>query len=77
MTGYSTEKLNICNKGNLALGKVPTLADGIPLDSTNGINLVTYGVWSMDSCYSLEKQGSNKPYINIGLITLSGCEKLN
>ena len=61
-----TEKLNICNKGNLALGKVPTLADGIPLDSTNGIKLVTDGVWSMDSCYNLEKRDSNKPYINIG-----------
>ena len=60
------EELNICNKENLALGKFPTLADEIPLDSTNDINRVTDGVWSMDSCYNLEKQDSYKPYINIG-----------
>ena len=60
-----TEKLNTCNSGNVALGKVPILGDVNSLDNTDSINRVTDGVWSMDSCYILAKQDLNKSCINI------------
>ena len=60
------EKLNICSVGNLAIGIVPTLGNAHSKDSNaNGITSVTDGEWSMDSCYSLERRSSDRPYIEL------------
>ena len=60
-----TEKLQTCDTENVALNKVPQSADGNSFDANN-ILLLTDGVWSMHSCYSLVNLESKRPFVSIG-----------
>ena len=60
-----TEKLQTCDAENVALNKIPqtTVADSF---DGNNILLLTDGVWSMHSCYSLVNLESKRPFVSIG-----------